>query len=399
MPAILKHMKRSLFQMLIRISAQPITRQLYRGTLGRAPQSHELSAGVEAIRKSGKILPVVKSLMKSREFRMAFSSKKMLKPVQSAKGELARLQNQTPSEITAPSRKARMIIVSGNCQSVGVAGVLQQCFAEDTVIPVMFMPSSDEATMADFIAKLEQADIWVSQWEPEWVTKLHDGFKKRLGVHFLRMPSIVFHAFHPDLCYARNAESGVLTNHHYNSAIAAWAYNQGMETRDTARLFNREVYGRLGYFQHWDRETQALRQAFNDCGLDFARYFLATKRTGVFMHSVNHPMLHAVDALAKSVAVKLGAPDSVFEWDFKDNDTLIDTIWPLYPEIADHYSLTGGSYHWKLRGLWIRGLENYLDWVFQEYRSQQIPKKSLEIMNRDCDFLNQVLSPYVGIFR
>lgn len=400
MTPILKHMKRGLFQVFIRISAQPITRQLYRGMLGRAPQNNELSAGVEAIRKSGRLVPVVKSLMKSKEFRRMFSLKKIQTPTQPAGEFSAVSQNQTPAEITAPSRKGRTILISGNCQCVAIAAGLQLCFAEDTVIPVMFPISADAATMADFIAQLEQADIWLSQWEPDWVINLDPKFKNRPGGRYLRMPIILFHAFHPDLCYARNMENGMLTkSHHYNSAIAAWAYNHGMEAGDTARLFNRETYDRLGYFQHWDRESQALREAFNDCGLDFTRFMLAVKRTGLFMHSVNHPMPHAIEALAKSVAVKMGAPDSVLEWDFKHNDMFNDTIWPLYPEIADHYSLFGGSYDWKLNGRWLRGLDTYLEWVFHEYKSQQIPQKSLEIMNRDYNFLTQVLGPLAGISR
>jgi hypothetical protein len=108
------------------------------------------------------------------------------------------------------------------------------------------------------------------------------------------MPIIAFHAFHPDLCYARNPESGNLTNYHYKSASAAWAYDHGKETGATARLFNREIYGRLGYFDHWDREIQTLRAAFSDCGLDFSRYIFAVKRTGLFMHSINYPMRHAI---------------------------------------------------------------------------------------------------------
>ena len=72
-------------------------------------------------------------------------------------------QTQTPAKIARPSRKGRMIVVSGNYQSVAVAAGLQLCFAEDTVIPVMFPISADAATMADLTARLEQADIWVSQ--------------------------------------------------------------------------------------------------------------------------------------------------------------------------------------------------------------------------------------------
>lgn len=252
--------------------------------------------------------------------------------------------------------------------------------------------------MGNFISKLEHADIWISLRELEWAKNF--GFKERPGFQFLRVPSINFTAFHPDLCYARNVLDGTFTKCHYNSAIAVWAYNHGMEVADTVRLFNRETYARLGYFQLWDFNLQALRAEFNACGLDFTRFFLAVKRNGLFMHSINHPMAHAIDQLAKSLAVKMGAPDSLFDWDLKLSDSLIfDAVWPLYPEIADYYSLPGGSYDWKLGGTWLRGLDAYLEHAFREYEAQQIPRNGLEILNRDDAFHTQVLGPLAGISR
>ncbi len=246
--------------------------------------------------------------------------------------------------------------------------------------------------MADFISKLENADIWVSLREREWAENF--GFKARPCLKFHRVPSIDFRAFHPDLCYARSVVDGKFTTDNYNSAIAAWAYNNGLETKDTAMLFNRDTYLRLGYFHLWEHSLQELRTAFNACGLDFPRYILAVKRNGLFMHSINHPTVHAIEELAKSLAAKMGAPPSLLQRDLKLGDSLISgAVWPLYPEIADHYSLPGGCYDWKLRGLWRQGLDAYLDHAFRAYESQQIPRNGLEILNRDGTLLTKVLGP------
>ena len=253
--------------------------------------------------------------------------------------------------------------------------------------------------MANFISELENSDIWIYGVNgPEWAKNF--GFKERSGLQILRVPHITFTAFHPDLCYARSKLDGNLTKVHYNSAIAAWAYIQGMEIRDTSKLFNRDTYSRLGYFQLWDQSLQALREDFNACGLDFTRYILAVKRTGLFMHSINHAMGHAIEELAKSLAAKMDAPDSVFKLDLKLADSLIfDAVWPLYPEIADHYALPGGSYDWKFLGKWVRGLDAYLEFAFRGYELQQISRDGLEIMNRDVTFLSQVLGPLARISR
>lgn len=252
--------------------------------------------------------------------------------------------------------------------------------------------------MADFISKLEHADVWVSLRELEWAQNF--GFKARPCLKFLRVPSIDFRAFHPDLCYARSVVDGRFTTDNYNSAIAVWAYNNGLEAKDTAKLFNRDTYFRLGYFHLWDYSLQELRTAFNTCGLDFSRYMLAVKRNGLFMHSINHPTVYAIGELAKSLALKMGAPSSLLQRDLKLGDSLISgAVWPVYPEIADHYSLPGGSYDWKVRGLWRQGLDAYLDHAFQAYESQQIPRNGLEILNRDEALLTQVLGPLATISR
>ena len=414
MAAILKPIKRVMFRVLIKLAAPSIVRQLHRGILGRAPQDHELTASVESIRMSGKIGPVLKSLLKSDEFREKASGIKITKsaaedstpeqpveelPVAAPADPEPSAEIQTPVEITAPSYcRGRRIVISSNCQTAGLVTALQACLPEDTIIPLPLPSAEDAATMADFIAKLEHADIWVSLRELEWAKNF--GFQERPGFQFLRVPSIDFRAFHPDLCYARSVLDGKFTTDNYNSAIAAWAYNHGIEVGDTAKLFNRDTYARLGYYQLWDHSLQELRTAFNASGLDFPRYILAVKRNGLFMHSINHPTVHAISELAKSLAVKMGAPDSLFDWDLKLGDSLISgAVWPLYPEIADHYSLPAGSYDWKLRGTWLRGLDAYLEHAFREYEAQQIPRNGLEILNRDDAFHTQVLGPLAGISR
>jgi hypothetical protein len=414
MAAILNQMKRGVFRLSIRISAPAIVRQLHRGILRRAPQAHELSACVESIRKSGRIGPVLKRLLKSEELRCTVSRIKIIKPAaedgipeQHANGlpisappepELSPVFKSSVRTAKPSRNSGRLIVVSSNCQTGGLAAALQVCLAKDTIIPLPLPASEDVATMENFIDKLGHVDIWISLRELEWAKKF--GFKERSGFQFLRVPSIDFRAFHPDLCYARSVLDGRFTTDNYNSAIAAWAYNNGMEVRDTTKLFNRDTYARLGYFNLWEPNLHALRSEFNACGLDFPRYMLAVKRTGLFMHSINHPMVHAINELAKSLALKMGAPDCLSEWDIKLGDSLIsDAVWPLYPEIADHYSLPGGSYDWRLRGIWRRGLDAYIDHVFREYESQQISRNGLEILNRDEAFHAQVLGPLAGISR
>src|SRR5690606_23883092 len=117
----------------------------------------------------------------------------------------------------------------------------------------------------------------------------------------LQVPAIGFSAFHPDLCYVRNDRTNALTSQHYNSAIAAWAYLRGVDGAEARRLFNRRSYRELGYFDQWQPSRDFLERSFKYSRLQdiFSDFFLHVQRQGMFMHSINHPKISALEQLGK----------------------------------------------------------------------------------------------------
>lgn len=386
-PLIKKLMRADEFKAkCFRVLAPEITAASYRGILGREARGKDLRATVAWLRENKDTASLLRLLVESQEFKLITKSK--LQPPSAPSPTF---------HTTAPKPgQGRLIIVSSNCQTGGLAAALQAYFPKDRVVPLPIPDISNLEMVNRFIENLEDADVWVSILDLIWARS--NGFGEKIDFQFVKIPAIVFPAFHPDLCYARNIEDGKHTIDHYNSAIGVWAYNKGMTIGDTKRLYNRETYANLGYFNLWEPSVELLRNSFADCELDFPHFMLAVKRTGLFMYSFNHPMIHVLIEIARLVSIKIGCPSSIFGNDIKISDGLISgAIWPLYPEIADEFSLADGSYDWKLRGMILQGLEQYLEHAFREYENQKIPRNSLKMENRDEALYDRVLGPQADL--
>ncbi|MBI5006886.1 MAG: hypothetical protein HZB95_07135 [Nitrosomonadales bacterium] len=286
----------------------------------------------------------------------------------------------------------RKVLVSSNCQTGGVAAALQVIFPDDEVTPVP-LPALDNAEAVEsFVQKLGNADVWVSIGGHDLLQK--HGLAER--VKLIRIPIVRFSGFHPDLVYARKTSTKELIDPHYNSAIAIWAYKNGLSIDDAERLFNNKVFAGLGYLNHWQPSIEQLKQRFKDSDLEFTDFILPMRREGVFMYSLNHPKVIALARLAKLVAVKMGADKEVLTRNIDINDGLNEIIWPIYPAIGDSLALHSG-YEWKMgEGKWISGLRAYLMSAYENYANQDISPNDIFAVQIDEQKYDRVLRAELG---
>ena len=218
-------------------------------------------------------------------------------------------------------------------------------------------------------------------------------------------PTVVFPAFHPDMVYVGGAEGlagGRLLpsplGNYYHSAIALFAFLQGLDEARTVALFREEVFSRLGYLGGWDAAAQDFLRHAEAAGLGLEREFLRWSRRGSFMHVLNHPKLPVLGDIAGRLLERSGlAPAAIEVGDYLADDLARDVIWPVYPPLAEHFGVPG-SYLFKGRALAgampvLHDLPGFVAASFTLYRAQ--PRAALACQRID---LWRSLPEIAGLF-
>jgi hypothetical protein len=292
----------------------------------------------------------------------------------------ARPAGKIPS---GPVRQARSpgaglrIVVSSNCQTGGIAAALQALLPAASVEAVPALANSiSNAEAPKFVKALKHADAWLTVARPELPTE--NGLKH---LRTIRVPGVLFRAFHPDLVYARNMNSGQLISQdvHYNSFITLWCWMRGFSVEETLEVFNATIIEKLGYTRMWDPCIEALKSSFGASDIDFKRFIARIKRMGVFMHSINHPFQAALTEIAAQAAEMIDPSSSGIDLAVCDPlaDTLRHSIWPLYPPIADAMSLRG-SYSWRLADRHYPDLESFVRHSYSIYETEGVDPKTVK---------------------
>lgn len=287
---------------------------------------------------------------------------------------------------------SRTILVVGNCQIGGIAAALKWIFPSDQVSAVPFNPNVFKGDSSDLAKQIATADIVLGGDYVETLLKRQNVIPR----HFTTIPRLYFSAFHPDIVAAKVRSSGVRYPSRYNSAICLWAYSNSIEPTDASRLFTKNTFGRLGYFDQWDKSVTQMRSSFETNGLDFDRFFLAAKRDAVFMYTVNHPRVSLLIWIAKLLAVRIGHDKSVWGKEILISDALSRVeIWPVYPDVA-HELAVPGSYTWFVdRGRVIEGLRDYIEFAYDKYSVSGIARDDIEMMGANQAYYQTVLSSAV----
>jgi hypothetical protein len=320
------------------------------------------------------------------------------------------------------------MVISGNCQRYPLAQEITNIFPQAKVLclalPGMTAAADVDAFMIDagseldaemrsdpfltnqLINALSGSQVWITQGDAPFTQSILAQISPALRPRVIRIPVIGFAAFQPDTCFVVQASDGearsALVAPVFHSTFVAWAYRRSLPTKTAASLFSDEAYAALGYFDMWDTSLSFLKGAFlkSDLAKDFDHFFLKLKRAGVFMHTFNHPHQEVMMLLAELIASHLVASYPALEKMIPDHtahhhNILSQTNWPVYPPIANHLGLTGGSYVWQMGAQTIEGVDNFVRAMYQSYRSQAIAPGNLQILNRSLSELDRALMPCV----
>jgi hypothetical protein len=233
------------------------------------------------------------------------------------------------------------VVVSSNCQTGGLSAALSAMLPSHEVEP---LPWFDEVTPV-LAERLAQAETWVTSAPARAIDDVLVGSP---GLRVLRIPLVIFDAFHPDLAYAPNPGGGFLKSpaDDYNSVIVLWGWKHDLAIEQIVARFSPETCVALGYTRRWNEATRQLRALFEPSDLDFQSFFLRMRRRSPFMLTANHPRVDALIEMARQVAARLGAPEDLlqFPWETVLPDGLLVTgpVWPIYPAVAETLCVAGG---------------------------------------------------------
>jgi hypothetical protein len=243
------------------------------------------------------------------------------------------------------------IAVVGNCQSFGIAYAMRLLDLEAEVARFSIVSKSwtDMRMLARTLATYDH--VFAQDFAPGYLRGgASDVLQNELG-YAVWFPSLAFSAYHPDLILISDPTRGnQLVNcatGPYHSALAFFAYRAGLPAEAALRLFRRDVFAALGYFQVWQGAADALLDQGRQFGFDLSADFLRWARRGCFMYSINHPKPHVLYDIARKLLRSVGRPHAPIDFDtYAVDDIVRGYVFPVYPEIAEFYGVSG-SYIFK----------------------------------------------------
>lgn len=256
---------------------------------------------------------------------------------------------------------ARWLLVF-NCQALGLANCISMA-APGVKLDYCDFPRFRK-NPEEYLQRIGEYDLVITA--PQLRTTEYADFPALAPTRLV--PTMVFDAYHPDLCQAMvdgRQLKGPLGDYH--SSLAVVAYRAGLSVDDAAQLYKPRVYEVLGYFDRWPAARQRLLAGFAAHGYDLASAFQRWGRASTaFMHSVNHPAIRCLRDVASAVVEASGLEDRAPALLPHDN-LLNGPVFPVYPEIAEHFSVEG-SYRFKLGGEYRHiGLREFIEASFEVY--------------------------------
>jgi hypothetical protein len=267
------------------------------------------------------------------------------KPSIAPAGSAARSANWTPpaERIAAPAppspapavfhhgAKVLKIRVIGNCQSEGIAMCMQ------AMLPALDV-SHQQVHSTSLLGELSEFDIVYAQ------AHLIEAAEQRGGKDVRVFPRVTFPAFQPDEVYVRSGENRIRSALGMcHSALVIQGYLHGLSPEQTEKLFCRNIFERVGYFDYWDRSVRALVQEGRASRIEIGPLIEKWRADGCFMHLGVHAKIAVLGDVAKAVLRRDGfviateSPHQIVP------DVLLDLgIWPVYPELAERLGVEGG---------------------------------------------------------
>ena len=264
------------------------------------------------------------------------------------------------------------VVVSSNCMTGGLTSALSLLLPAVKSDPIPYVGVNE--TVLD--EQLAVSEAWLFSG-PEVVQSATLGRVNKPNLRVIRFPDLYFNAFHPDQVYAwmRDGSTVDCATGPYNSAIALWAWQHGLNAQQTISLFTPEVFGALGYQDRWQVSIDRLRHDFVPFPhLDYRDFIIPLQRAGNFMHTVNHPKVAAMAQMARLLAKQIDPTvdtESIpVENMMVDGLFMASVSWSVYPSVANALGIKG-AFMWKLEDHSVIGLEEFLQRSFAKYDVQQ----------------------------
>jgi hypothetical protein len=235
--------------------------------------------------------------------------------------------------------------VIGNCTAPAIGLSLTQLLENDTIYGFEAIVWHRKGRLDEVTELMKSCDIVFLHKLPGLYGELEWSKFQALHPRAFALPHTPFTGFHPDCVYIQLKAGGTVGSPvgPYSSAIAAAAFSLGGDVEAAARLFNAEVFEKLGYFAEFEKAKSFMLKTFAQFGLDAASEWESWMRQAPFMHTINHPRPVVVAGIAKMMAAKAELIGSHVKAPIPIHDSLSNSaIWPVYPEIGAALGLPGG---------------------------------------------------------
>ena len=282
-----------------------------------------------------------------------------------------------------------MVLVSSNCQTIGVGEALRQLIPDMQIILAPITSLHQQTDVDNLLYSIRNSRVWVAVNSAEVDELQRVAVPRRL----VKIPSIEFDGFDPDSCSIKIRGSNLdFPEMAYHSIIAVCSYLKGRSVEETKAFYCNQMFSKLNFYGRWMQSAEALRMEFSESGfldLHFREYWSRAKYSGKFMHTFNHPKKLMLEGLA--VLIKARLDDSDPQWESKPNimHDCPEHHWPVYPEIASFLGYSG-SLEWRINSTMYSGLDAFLAHSFELYNRYRLNERDFDVRLGD-DFKIRVL--------
>ena len=262
---------------------------------------------------------------------------------------------------SSPTQRQRWLLLF-NCQAAGLAHCLSlQCREIEVEV---HDPASTARNFVAIADALERYDRILA------APGCGAGLKLDGRRNFWWVPSILFQAYHPDMCFLgqefAKGEHWRMGNCH--SIIAYTAFSLGLDIDQATALYREDVYADLGYFLQWELEAEAFYARYERFGFDMGGCLAKWSRKEAFMYVHAHPKIECLNDLARSILRRAGMP--LTDSPLRPHDNLVaGPVFPVYPEIGRRLGVPGDYLFKVARQYRMLNLGEFVSMSYRHYAS------------------------------
>ena len=310
----------------------------YLGILGRPADIEGRIVHAEALGRSANLSETLNVLSRSDELAFQLPYANIL---ENRKRAVQTHFSALPHFATSNTK----ILLLGNCQVRPLARLMQAMLGDAEATAIELLPET--------LRRLDERDKGLSQLihkselifvhlHGEAMRMLEKKYPKDFG-KVRRVPRISYSGFHPDIDYVEDSKLKHIVGPMgaYQSSIAFLGWKNSLSIEETLQLFREDVYESLGYFEYGRASMELLlaEREFTDIRLE--NMVDRWSERGCWMHSMNHPKLFALADLARTLLERENIETIPGVEEFVDDEMSLEAVWPMYPEIARRFGLTG----------------------------------------------------------